>query len=64
MFYNNRRGQTVVEYLLLLSFVVLISLKVGSFIQNAFKKGAPVLKESVIEQNLETGWEFGHGNQK
>ncbi|HBQ21735.1 MAG: hypothetical protein A2Z91_03180 [Deltaproteobacteria bacterium GWA2_38_16] len=55
---HKTKGQAIVEYLLLLSFVVLIMLKVGSFIQNSFKKGAPILKEVVIEQNLETGVGF------
>ena len=51
-------GQTVVEYLLLLSFVALVALKVGLFVRNAFKKGAPELKKVVIEENLNTGVGF------
>lgn len=46
------------EYLLLLSFVALIALKVGIFVRNAFKKGAPELKSVVIEENLNTGIGF------
>jgi len=52
------RGQTIIEYLLLLSFVALIGLKVASFIQNSFRDGAPVLKREIIEYNLHTGIGF------
>ena len=53
-----KKGQTMVEYLLLLSFVVMIGLWVSDFIRNAFKKGAPSLKQQVIEENLNTGIGF------
>ena len=61
MFFKSCRknqGQTIIEYLLLLSFVVLIGLKVAGFMHNAFKKGAPALKQVVIENNLHTGVGF------
>ena len=51
-------GQTAVEYLLLLLFVLMIALKVGEFIRGAFQKGGPTLKSQVIEQNLHTGIGF------
>lgn len=46
------------EYLLLLAFVAIVMVKVAQFIQGAFKKGGPILKENVIEQNLRTGVKF------
>jgi uncharacterized protein (UPF0333 family) len=53
-----KSGQTVVEYLLLLLFVVLIAIKVSEFMRNAFKKGGSDLKNLVIERNLNTGIGF------
>lgn len=55
---RKNKGQTVVEYLLLLAFVALVMIKVVEFIQRAFEKGGPLLKREVIEKNLETGVGF------
>lgn len=55
---GRKSGQTVVEYLLLLLFVVLIAIKVSEFMRNAFKKGGGALKKDVIERNLKTGIGF------
>lgn len=58
------RGQTIVEYLLLLSFVALIALWVSDFVRNAFQRASPTLKQQVIERNLNTGIGFsGQGGQ-
>jgi len=54
----NHRGQTMVEYLLLVSLVALIALKVGSFVRDIFQEAGPQLKEKVIEEELETGIGF------
>lgn len=55
---RSKKGQTVVEYVLLLSFVTLIGLWVANFVRQAFLKGGPTLKQQVIEQNLNTGIGF------
>ena len=54
----NHRGQTMVEYLLLVSLVALIALKVGSFVREIFQKAGPQLKGQVIEEELKTGIGF------
>jgi len=54
----NHRGQTMVEYLLLVSLVALIALKVGSFVREIFHEAGPQLKEQVIEEELQTGRGF------
>lgn len=55
---TKKSGQTILEYLLLLAFVALVMIKVAEFIQKAFEKGGPALKNTVIERNLETGIGF------
>lgn len=51
-------GQTIVEYLLLVSFVIFIGVWVVEFVQKAFQRGGPTLKQRVIEENLNTGVGF------
>lgn len=55
---RSKKGQTIVEYMLLLSFVTLIGLWVADFVRQAFLKGGPTLRQQVIEQNLSTGVGF------
>ncbi|MBI4041494.1 MAG: hypothetical protein HY390_06485 [Deltaproteobacteria bacterium] len=51
-------GQTIVEYMLLVTFVVMIAWRLSLFFVDIFQQAAPRLKADVIERQLNTGREF------
>ncbi len=61
VFMRNKRGQSTVEYVLMLAMGALFSLQITSFFNNVFKEGLQGLEKNIA-QEMATGQGFGNSN--
>ena len=61
VFFGNKRGQSTIEYILMVAMGAVFSLQIVSFFNGVFKEGLQGL-EGNISQEMATGQGFGSRN--
>ncbi|MFM8314137.1 MAG: hypothetical protein ACKOA8_07610 [Deltaproteobacteria bacterium] len=61
VFFGNRRGQSTVEYILMLAMGALFSLQITGFFNNVLKEGLVGLEKNIAQETA-TGQGFGSSN--
>lgn len=60
-FTRNRRGQSTVEYILMVAMGALFSLQITGFFNNVLKEGLVGLEKNIARE-MATGQGFGNSN--
>ena len=60
-FPGNKRGQSTVEYILMVAMGALFSIQIAKFFNGVFQEGLQDLEKNVA-QEMATGQGFGDGN--